>query len=329
MRLPERRSDSSALTVNEKKEKKNVDKSDKRPERKEQRKCFKCHKTAPKPAEEAFLCERHDRQDDQWLADSGASAHMTNNKSFFLSYEPFNYPREVQVGNNEIIHAYGDGTINVKMRIHGLWQQNHLKNVWYVPKIGRNLFSIGQTMKKGFLFSANQNGCIFKKDGTVKTVKVRGKRTTKGLFVLDMQVCLPEIDAEVQIASKGLFVLDMQVCLPEIDAEVQIALSKENLQLWHERLCHQNKKHVQKVLKRKGIEIQSEEDFCDGRDVVFKKEMPLKEKLQLLFSKKQKDVDPTSHQTEKVAVNDEPLKEGENDIEVTTSEEAVVEDEGR
>ncbi|KAK9700733.1 hypothetical protein QE152_g31058 [Popillia japonica] len=216
MRLPERRSDSSALTVNEKKDKKNADKSDKRPERKEQRKCFKCHKVghlakdcykkygnarnlkkAPKPEGEAFPCERDDRQDDQWLADSGASAHMTNNKSFFLSYEPFNYPREVQVGNNEIIHAYGEGTINVKMRIHGLWQQNHLKNVWYVPKIGRNLFSIGQTMKKGFLFSANQNGCIFKKDGTVK---LRGKRTTKGLFVLDMQVCLPEIDAEVQIA---------------------------------------------------------------------------------------------------------------------------------
>ncbi|KAK9685836.1 Transposase IS4 [Popillia japonica] len=54
--------------------------------------------------------------------------------------------------------------------------------------------------------------------------------------------------------------------------------------------------------------------------------MPLKEKLQLLFSKKQKHVDPTSQQTEKVAVNDEPLKEGENDIEVTTSEEAVAED---
>ncbi|KAK9675032.1 GAG-pre-integrase domain, partial [Popillia japonica] len=230
-------------------------------------------------------------------------------------------------------------------------------------------------MKKGFLFSANQNGCIFKKGDTVK---LRGKRTTKGLFVLDMQVCLPEIVAQVHIAS-----------------------SKENLQLWHERLCHQNKKHVQKVLKRKRIEIQSEEDFCDGcvlgkhqrksvgtrmnrpvtpgalihadvcgvcvlgkhqrksvgtrmnrpvtpgalihaddgyricieaegsvirsRDVVFKKEMPLKEKLQLL-SKKQKHVDPTSQQTEKVAVNDEPLKEGEIDIEVTTSEEAVAED---
>ncbi|KAK9759001.1 hypothetical protein QE152_g339 [Popillia japonica] len=160
MRLPERRSDSSALM----KDKKNADKSDKRPERKEQRKCFKCHKVghlgkncykkygnarnlqkAPKPAGEAFLCERDDRQDDQWLADSGPSAHMTNNKSFFLdrqddqwladsgpsahmtnnksfflSYEPFNYSREVQVGNNVIIHAYGEGTINVKLGIHGL-----------------------------------------------------------------------------------------------------------------------------------------------------------------------------------------------------------------
>lgn len=124
------------------------------------------------------------------------------------------------------------------MRVYGLSQQNHLENVWYVPKIGRNLFSIGQTMKKGFVFSASQDGCVFKKDGIVKLM---GKRNHKGLFVLAMQVCLPVIAAEVHIAS-----------------------SKESLQMWHERLCHQNKRHVQKVLKRKGIEIQCEEDFCDG-----------------------------------------------------------------
>ncbi|KAK9758592.1 hypothetical protein QE152_g344 [Popillia japonica] len=215
MRLPERRSDSSALTVNEKKDKKNADKSDKRPERKEQRKCFKCHKvghlakdcykkygnarnlkTAPKPAEEAFLCERHDRQDDQWLADS------------------------VQVGRRK-------------------WD----------------------------------------------------KKSVAGKFV-------------------------------------GYCDEKDGYRIW----------------------IEAEGNVIRSRDVFFKKEIPLKEKLQLLFSKKQKHVDPTSHQTEKVAVNDEPLKEGENDIDptshqtekdsvndeplkegdndiqVTTSEEAVVED---
>ncbi|KAK9680452.1 hypothetical protein QE152_g39080 [Popillia japonica] len=282
MRLPERRSDSSALIVNKKKDKKNTDKSDKKT-RKE-----RAAKVLQVPQREAFLCERDNKQDDQWLADSGASAHMTNNKSFFLSYELFNYPREVQVGNNETIHAYGEGTINVQMRLNGLWQQNHLKNV-----------------------CANQNGCTFKKDG-------RGKRTTKGLLVLDMQVCLHEIVTEVHTAS-----------------------SKENLQLWHEQFLA----HVPKEKRRKWdkksvagklvgycdekdgyrIWIEAEGNVIRSRDVVFKKEMPLKEKLQLLFSKKQKDVDSTSHQTE-IDVNDEPSNEGENDIEVTTLEEAVVED---
>jgi hypothetical protein len=47
-------------------------------------------------------------------------------------------------------------------------------------------------------------------------------------------------------------------------AKVFVASSSETLQLWHERLCHQNKKHVVKFLKQKVIEIQRDEEFCEG-----------------------------------------------------------------
>ncbi|KAG8194444.1 hypothetical protein JTE90_011053 [Oedothorax gibbosus] len=73
-------------------------------------------------------------EEDVWLADSGASAHMTRHKEYFSSFESFTPPKEVQVGNNSTILAYGQGVIDVKMKIGGQWIKNYLTNVWYVPE---------------------------------------------------------------------------------------------------------------------------------------------------------------------------------------------------
>lgn len=94
------------------------------------------------------------------------------------------------MGNNDVITAYDKGTIRVQMKINGTWQKNHLENVWYVPKISRNLFSIGQAMEKGFGFWADRGGCVFKKNGIVR---LTGKRNVKGLFILDMCLQVNEV----------------------------------------------------------------------------------------------------------------------------------------
>ncbi|KAF2884696.1 hypothetical protein ILUMI_21493 [Ignelater luminosus] len=60
------------------------------------------------------------------------------------------------------------GIINVDMFIRGKWMKNHLKNVWCVPDIGRNLFSVGQTIEKEYHFKADQDGCSLLKDSIVK-----------------------------------------------------------------------------------------------------------------------------------------------------------------
>jgi len=36
------------------------------------------------------------------------------------------------------------------------------------------------------------------------------------------------------------------------------------LQVWHERLGHQNKRHVMKVLKQHGINMEANKEFSDG-----------------------------------------------------------------
>ncbi|KAG8172649.1 hypothetical protein JTE90_009811, partial [Oedothorax gibbosus] len=227
---------------------------------KQERRCFKCNqlghiakhcwkrnavKSSDGPVSKhtregnAFMCSIPGvAEEDVWLADSGASAHMTRHKEYFSSFESFTPPKEVQVGNNSTILAYGQGVIDVKMKIGGQWIKNYLTNVWYVPEVGRNLFSISETISKGYKFEADMKGCWFTRHEKVQLV---GKPTTKGLYALEMCVIVPEVAAEIYVAS-----------------------SEESAQVWHERLCHQNKWHVQKTLKKFGVSLNITDELCAG-----------------------------------------------------------------
>ncbi|KRY09142.1 Retrovirus-related Pol polyprotein from transposon TNT 1-94, partial [Trichinella patagoniensis] len=97
---------------------------------------------------------------------------------------------------------------------------------------GLNLFSIGKAAEKGFNFTA------FRKNGRVK---LSGIRSLNGIYKLHVRVCIPEKPAYVHLNA--------------VDA---------SLQLWHERLCHQNKRHVQQVQNNHGIKVYAQEEFCTG-----------------------------------------------------------------
>ncbi|KRX72067.1 Retrovirus-related Pol polyprotein from transposon TNT 1-94 [Trichinella sp. T6] len=173
-----------------------------------------------------------------WLADSGASQHMTRNKEYLSDFVTFPKPVNVKVGNGDAIPAYGHGTVNFKVFIKGKWILNRMEDVWYVPKLGLNLFSIGKATEKGFNFTANAAGCTFRKNGCVKLSGVRNLN--------------------------GVYELHMRVCIPEKPAYVHVSTANASLQLWHERLCHQNKRHVQQVLNNHGIKVHAQEQFRTG-----------------------------------------------------------------
>jgi hypothetical protein len=61
-----------------------------------------------------------------------------------------------------------------------------------------------------------------------------------------------------------LYVLAIRVCIPQHTAEVHLPTQVETLQIWHEHLGHQNKRHVMKVLKQHSINVEAGKAFCDG-----------------------------------------------------------------
>ncbi|GFS67040.1 retrovirus-related Pol polyprotein from transposon TNT 1-94 [Trichonephila clavipes] len=92
---------------------------------------------------DAFVCTVEGVPESEvWIADSGASAHMTKHKNYFVDFTQSNSPKPVYVGNSDAIMAYGHGTVNIEIRINNKWERHRLTEVWYVPDISRNLFSI-------------------------------------------------------------------------------------------------------------------------------------------------------------------------------------------
>ena len=67
---------------------------------------------------------------------------MTFDDNLFASYTRFDEPRPVRVGNIAVILAYGYGDINVQIFVNGKCTPAVLRNVWYVPELRVNLFSL-------------------------------------------------------------------------------------------------------------------------------------------------------------------------------------------
>lgn len=169
----------------------------------------------------------------QFIADSGATHHMCYEREFFTTYSAFTSPMLVTVANGDSVQALGEGDIKVDVKCGKIVNKMMLKNVWYVPKLGRNLFSVSAALEKGYEFLAKGTGCKLKKGD----VQVNGL-VRNGLFELDMEV----------LAENGVYA-----------AEV-----KKTLQQWHECLAHQNKAHVLKFLKQRGINPASTDMFCEA-----------------------------------------------------------------
>ncbi|KAF2896743.1 hypothetical protein ILUMI_09426 [Ignelater luminosus] len=57
---------------------------------------------------------------------------MARSKNYFLTYQPLPVPKPIKLGDSSLIYAYGEGTINVEIKVDGVWKKNHLESVWYI-----------------------------------------------------------------------------------------------------------------------------------------------------------------------------------------------------
>jgi len=121
--------------------------------------------------------------------DNGATDHMTYEDNLFVSYTNFEEPKPVRVGNNNIILAYGYGRINTEMFVNGKWIPSFLTDVWYVPKVGVNLFSLIIAEMKGYCICAENSQIKLIRDDVIVGT---GVREGKSLYKMNMCVVKPD-----------------------------------------------------------------------------------------------------------------------------------------
>lgn len=192
---------------------------------------------------EAFISDTisvKTRNDCRWYMDSGASDHMCNNRNWFANYLEIIPPLSITIGNGKTIYALGKGDINILSFDEKHWLEKHLADVLYVPDIGLNLFSSGCALDKGLKMISDRDKCKFFKDDRIVAVGVRSNR----LFEMKFKVIQPNNKISSSFAASCNMSLD----------------------LWHQRMSHQNIIHLKKFLKQANIKFTDNCDdfFCES-----------------------------------------------------------------
>ncbi|KAJ9567415.1 hypothetical protein OSB04_003381 [Centaurea solstitialis] len=178
-------------------------------------------------------------------------SNMCPNKNWFSS---LNLKSEgmVQVGDDYIIEKEGFGIVKFK---HHDGVIREFKNIWYVPKSGKNLISLGALEADGYNYSF-ANGRMKVKRGAL--VEMKPLRHSSHLYVLQGQTI---IGAATMVSEAA-----------DCDKVVDFDASK----LWHLRLGHAGENALQGLAKQgllKGVK-NGKIDFCE--QCVFGKQTKVK-----------------------------------------------------
>lgn len=158
-----------------------------------------------------------------WLADSGASYHMTSRKEWFATFKPLQKGKTmIRFGNGDLTSAQVIGQINAKSVINGRLEKHRLHDVLFVPGTDRNLFSIGAATGRGAKVEFTKDKLLMKINDKVKAI---GKRITDSMYQMDFEVVVNTIEANVALNGE------------------------KSLDLWHARLGHANIKIINEMAK--------------------------------------------------------------------------------
>ncbi|KAG3230570.1 hypothetical protein PI124_g24332 [Phytophthora idaei] len=104
------------------------------------------------------------KSSDMWLVDSGATQHMTSSKKYMRNYKTIS-PVDVHLADDGVVQAVGTGDIAMSMKTPRGMEKGVLTNVWHIPKLSRNLFSVGRFTKDVGPVVFERDGCFAEKKG--------------------------------------------------------------------------------------------------------------------------------------------------------------------
>ena len=131
--------------------------------------------------------------DDSWVLDSSASFHATPHRGYFIDYVQGDFGL-VYLGYNEPYQIIGKRKIKIKLQNGNHWL---LHEVRHVPRLSRNLISVGQLSDEGcvvtfneFFWKVSKGSLVVEKGVKVATLYLcRGHIDPSTLIVLEKNEC--------------------------------------------------------------------------------------------------------------------------------------------
>lgn len=157
-----------------------------------------------------------------WIIDSGATSHMTNDKSNFKTYQAVS-PISIETARRgDKIYAIGKGSVLTTMSYQDVECTITLEDVLYVPQLSYNLLSIAKATDRGLEVKMKGNTCLMIKDD---------KPFAEGIRYDNQWVVKLDVKKE-------------QAYLVSTKAS-----SHQTIDVWHERLGHLNKDRILELVR--------------------------------------------------------------------------------
>lgn len=172
------------------------------------------------------------RRSNDWYADSGATHHMTDQRSFFSKFKEIQHGSWVVngIGGSELL-ALGIGTVPIYSYVHGERKLGEFKDVLFVPNLGTSLYSIGVATESHIEAHFTNNNVTFVKNDTEI---MSGQRIGKSLYHLKVIARTSNQDSSSTVATSS-------------------EKSLHHFKIWHQRLAHINNKAILKMIKLNAV----------------------------------------------------------------------------
>ena len=162
----------------------------------------------------------------EWFLDSGCALHLTHSKDIMEDFKSIEPMQLMVAEKGRAIDAIGIG--NIKF-VTGCGKKILLENVYYVPKLNKNLVSQALIDRKGFSILC-KGGELKIVDGK-NTAVITGNLNPNDLYCLDIKALVPvdmKINTNVNQVDQGF-------------------AKKVSSEVWHRRLGHLNLKMIKKM----------------------------------------------------------------------------------
>jgi hypothetical protein len=178
-----------------------------------------------------------------WIADSGATKHMTWSKKGFISYS--SYEGEIFAANGDMIDVIGKGDLQLELEDSSIL----LQDVLHAPELTANLLSLPTIAARGISSVIEHESIRFCKNGQqIAEAQRRG-----GVYVL--------VNGTPETALLGES--------PETSEQEKQGRERQERILWHRRLGHISDSVVNRIKRGeeesgvKQLVVKTSEDICE------------------------------------------------------------------